>query len=65
MDVKKLADEIRRDPEKFKGQNVIIGLADEEKADLLFMCGEPSKLIQMLKVFLDDLEKRAREEYLN
>ena len=65
MDVKMLAEEIRRNPEKYKDKNVIIGIADEEKAELLFMCGTPKTLTMMIGAFLDDLEKKAREEYLN
>ena len=65
MDVKKFAEEIRRNPEKYKDKNVIIGIADEEKAELLFMSGNPSILARMIGAFLDDLEKKTREEYLN
>ena len=57
-DIKKLADEIRKNPEQFKGKNVIIGLGDDEKADILFMCGNPLVLTEMLQVFIDDLKPR-------
>ena len=61
--IKKIVDAIRR--AKLEGKSIIIGIADEEKADLLFMGGDKGTLIKMLGVFLTDIEKRAREEYLN
>lgn len=63
--IKKIVDAIRRDPKKMEGKSIIIGIADEDKADLLFMGGDKGTLIKMLGVFLTDIEKRAREEYLN
>lgn len=62
-EIKELAEKIRRNPKRYKGKNVIIGLGDNEKADVLFMAGDPSILAQMLGTFIDDL--REREEYLN
>lgn len=62
-EIKELAKKIRRNPKKYKGKNVIIGLGDNEKADVLFMAGDPTILAQMLGTFINDLRKR--EEYLN
>lgn len=64
-EIKELAEKIRRNPEKYKGKNVIIGLGDNEKADVLFMAGDPSILAQMLGAFINDLRKESRKEYLN
>lgn len=64
-EIKELAEKIRRNPEKYKGKNVIIGLGDNEKADVLFMAGDPTVLAQMLGAFINDLRKESREEYLN
>lgn len=64
-EIKELAEKIRRNPEKYRGKNVIIGLGDNEKADVLFMAGDPSILAQMLGAFINDLRKESREEYLN
>lgn len=61
--IKKIIDAIRR--EELKGKSIIIGIADEEKADLLFMTGDKEPLLNMLGVFLKNIEKKAREEYLN
>lgn len=63
--IKKIVDAIRRDPAKLEGKSIIIGIADEEKADLLFMTGDKEPLLNMLGVFLKNIEKEAREEYLN
>lgn len=64
-EIKELAEKIRRNPEKYKGKNVIIGLGDNEKADVLFMAGDPTILAQMLGAFINDLRKESRKEYLN
>ena len=64
-EIKELAEKIRRNPEKYKGKNVIIGLGDNEKADVLFMAGDPTILAQMLGAFINDLKKESRKEYLN
>ncbi len=62
-EIKRLADKIRSNPEKFKGKNVIIGLGDDKEADILFMAGNPYILTQMLEVFVKDLQ--VREERMN
>ena len=64
-EIKELAEKIRRNPEKYKGKNVIIGLGDNEKADVLLMAGDPTILAQMLGAFINDLRKESRKEYLN
>ena len=62
-EIKRLADKIRSNPEKFKDKNVIIGLGDDKEADILFMAGNPYILTQMLEVFVKDLQ--VREERMN
>lgn len=60
-EIKKLADKIRKNPENYLGKNIIIGLGDNEKADVMFMAGDPSVLAQMLGAFIDDLRKGAEK----
>lgn len=64
-EIKKLAERIKRNPEKYKDKNVIIGLGDDTKAELLFMCGTPETLAKMLGAFIEDLTDKAKERYLN
>ncbi len=64
-DIKELAKKIKANPEKYKDKNVIIGLGDNEKADILFMCGNPFILAEMLEVFIEDLKDKERKEQMN
>ena len=64
-DVKKLIEEICRDPEKRKGKSIILGIADYNQADILFMAGDAKALTKMMEVFLSDLNKQLANEYLN
>lgn len=64
-EMKKLAEAIRQNPEILNGKSIILALADEKEADLIFMAGTYPALIQVMQVLIDDLSHRAAEEYLN
>lgn len=64
-EIKALAERIKRNPERYKDKNIIIGLGDDTKAELLLMSGTPETLVKMLGAFIEDLTDKAKEKYLN
>ena len=60
--IEKIVDLLKKLPDD---RSIILGVADREAADIIFMRGDPEALTNIIGVCLEDLGKHLNKEYLN